>query len=138
VDSQSLDASTHLGPLGGVPADGAVQNIAVLTVDGRWLWAHVVGHYDRVGATSGHFMNTVNLSGLEPHTAGLRTRLEVGVVPSRWARVVITGADQSLRTRVLGAQVRRHWLLIAIPHAEDKRLLDPYTKRAMLARHNVV
>lgn len=77
-------------------------------------------------------MNTVNLAGLEPHTAGLRTRLEVGVVPSRWARMVITSADQSLRTRVLGAQVRRHWLLIAIPHAEDKRLLDPCTKEAML------
>lgn len=132
MGSQSLDPSTHLGPLGGVPADGAVQHIAVLTVDGRWLWAHVVGHYDRVGATSRHFMNTVNLAGLEPHTAGLRTRLEVGVVPTRWARMVITGADQSLRTRVLGAQVRRHWLLIAIPHAEDKQLLDPCTKKEML------
>lgn len=134
MESQSLDPSTHLGPLGGVPSDGAVQDIAVLTVDGRWLWAHVVGHYDRVGAASCHFMNAVHLAGLEPHTAGLCTRLEVRVVPSRWARVIITGADQSLRTRFLRAQVRRHWLLITIAHAEDKQLLDPCTKKEMLKR----
>lgn len=117
-----------------MPTDGAVQHIAVLAVDGRWLWAHIVGYYDRVGTASRHFMNAVHLAGLESHTAGLRTRLEVGVVPSRWARVVITGADQSLRTRFLWAQERRHRLLITIAHAEDKRLLDPCMKKAMLAR----
>lgn len=124
----------HLGPLCGVPAHGAVQNITVLTVYGRWLWAHIVGHYDGVGAASRHFMNAVHLAGLEPHTAGLSARLEVGVVPSWRARVIVTSADQSLRTCIVGAQERRRWLLIAIPHAQDKRFLDPCTKKAMLTR----
>jgi hypothetical protein len=106
MESRSLARNTHLGPLCGVPADGAVQNIAVLTVDRWWLWAHTVGHYDCVGAASRHFMNAVHLTGLEPHTAGLGARLEVGVVPSRWARMIVTRADQSLRTRILGAQER--------------------------------
>jgi hypothetical protein len=83
----------HLGPLRGVPVDGAVQHVAVLAIDRRWLWAHVVRHNDSVGAASRDLMNTVHLTGLEAHATGLGAWLEVGVVPSWWTRVVIARSD---------------------------------------------
>jgi hypothetical protein len=67
----------HLGPLRGVPVDGAVQHIAVLAIDRRWLWAHVVGHNDSVGAAPCDLMNAVHLTGLEAHATGLGAWLEV-------------------------------------------------------------
>jgi len=50
-----------------VPADGTVQDVAVLAVNGWWLWAHVVRHDDSVGATPSNFMDAVHLTGLETH-----------------------------------------------------------------------
>jgi hypothetical protein len=114
----------YLCPLRGVPADGAVQHITVLAINRRWLWTHVVGHNDCVGAAPCNLMNTVHLTGLEAHTARLGAWLEVWVVPSWRTWVVIACTDQSLRTRILGAQEWWHRLLVTIPHAQDKWLLD--------------
>lgn len=92
----------YLGPVCRVPLDRTVKYVAVLSVGGRWLRAHIVRNNDRVAAPSSHLMDAVNISRLYTDAARLRALREIRMVPSRRARMIVAGFDQYLRSGFLG------------------------------------
>lgn len=128
VDLPLLDAPAAafraLGPFGGVPFNGAVEDVAVLSVRGRGLGAHVVGDDDGVAPALGDFVDAVDFARLDADPAGLGAGLEVGVVPTRGAGVVVAGADEDFRFGFRRAHVRGGDFLGVVPDAVDDQFLD--------------
>lgn len=85
-----------------MPLNRTVKYIAVLSVGGRRLRAHIVRNNDGVAAPSSHLVDAVDISCLYTDAARLRALREIRVVPSRRARMIVAGFDQYFRSRLLG------------------------------------
>ena len=73
---------THLAPDADVPAHRTIKDVAVLPVDGRRLWTHVIRHRDGIPSAARHLVDAGHLAGLYPKAAGILALRELARVPS--------------------------------------------------------
>ena len=100
---------SYLAPNTRVPLDRAVDNVAKLLLDGRWLRAEGVVDGEDVAASVPHFLDAGDGPRLDATAARLGTDGEFGDVPSRWTGVVVAGPDQHLRPLHPTAVDRCNW-----------------------------
>ena len=119
----------YLAPVHSLPVDGAIDHVAVLLEPGRRLGAKISGDGQRVAATAGHFVNAVDVAGLNAAAAGLRARRKVGNVPARRARDVVARPRDRIRPRFDPAQRWIHLQSVGIPRALRYRFLHSFKKK---------
>jgi len=112
------------GPLAHLPADGAIEDIAVLAIRRRGLGTHAIRDHHGVVAATGHLMNALHLAGLDSNAAALGAGRVVRVVPSGRAGTVVAGANPCLGFGFGCAEKGGHHPSIVLAHAIDDQLLD--------------
>lgn len=113
-----------LRPFANFPSHRAVQDIAILSICWRWLWAHAVRNHHSVLATACHLVYALHLTRLDTNAAALRARRVVRVVPAWWTRTIVAGAYTCLRLGLGRAEEWRDHTTIILAHTIDDQLLD--------------
>lgn len=113
-----------LGPFVHLPADGAVQHVAVLALQRRRLRAHVVWHDHRILAATRHLVNALDFALTDADAARLGTRRVLGVVPARRTRPIVARANTRFRLCFGRAEERRDDLVDVLAHTVDDQLFD--------------
>jgi hypothetical protein len=80
--------NTHLAPLGYVPLDRTVPHVAILPINRRRLWAHVIRYCNRVSGTTCYLVDTADLAGLNAKATRTHAWGEFAGVPSTKIRAV--------------------------------------------------
>jgi len=71
----------YLSPFSYIPLDGAIPDVAVSSVGGRWLRTHVIRNGYRLAGALCHFVDAGNITGLYADAAGAHASGELAVIP---------------------------------------------------------
>lgn len=121
-------------PLANLPARGAIEHIAILTVGRGWVRAHAVRNNHCVFATPRHFVNAINFPGFNPNTAWFSARRIVWIVPSGRAWDIVARSYSVLWLRLRRTQVWRNNFSGIVANAVNYKLFNAAQTRGAAAR----
>ena len=117
----------YLWPFTSLPLDGTIDHVAKLLRSWRRLWAKVRIDGQRIAATTGHFVNAVDVARLNTTATRAAAWREIRSVPARRARNVVARPRDWIRSPFHRTKLRAHPLTVLLPDALDDWFLNAYS-----------